>query len=235
MTCVKKDDGKFYPQLYLEEMFYVRNIHIRSYTINKVTFVITSITTAIIIIIIIIIFNFNITIIIIIIIIITIVIKSTTVIIFILSFTLHVFDNRSSCVTFIFKFNCVFLTTCFLLFVGFRCNILLTNISIYPLLLALVVFKNFSTFNKHFPKIIMWYNFNCRLVSDLYILFQFFQAVLITQKLGSNLKYQLHCIVACVIIITLNRSLNLKWLINLSSFILFKLANLIIKNYSKFS
>ena len=123
---------------YTQKKCFVRNIHIRSYTINKVTFVITSITTAIIIIIIIIIFNLNITITIIIIIIITIVIKSTTVIIFILSFTLHVFDNRSSCVTFIFKFNCVFLTTCFLLFIGFRCNILLTNISIDLLLLALV-------------------------------------------------------------------------------------------------
>ena len=32
----------------------------------------------------------------------------------------------------------VFLTTCFLLFIGFRCNILLTNISIDLLLLALV-------------------------------------------------------------------------------------------------
>ena len=35
--------------------------------------------------------------------------------------------------------------------------------------------------------------------------------------------------------ITLNRFLNLKWLINLSSFIFFKLANLTIKNYSKSS
>ena len=62
----------------------------------------------------------------------------------------------------------------------------------------------------------MWHKLDCRLVSDLYILFQFFWAVLITQKLGSNLNYQLHCIVACVIIITLYRLLNLKWLINLS-------------------
>ena len=137
MTCVKKDDGKFYPELYLEEMFYVRNIPIRSHTINKITFHITTITATIIIIIIIVIFNFNITIIVIIIIIITIAIKSTIVII-ILSFTLHVFDNRSLCVTFILEFNCVFLTTCFLLFIGFRCNILLTNISIDLLLLALV-------------------------------------------------------------------------------------------------
>ena len=138
MTCVKKDDGKFYPQLYLEEMFYVRNIPIRSYTIKKITFVITTITAIIITIIVIIIFNFNITIIIIIIIIITIAFKSTIVVIIILSFTLHAFDNRSLCVTSIFEFNCVFLTTCFLLFIGFRCNILLTNISIDLLLLALV-------------------------------------------------------------------------------------------------
>ena len=70
---------------------------------------------------------------------------------------------------------------------------------------------------------------------DLYVLFQSFRAVLITQKLDSKFKYQLHCIVACVIIITLNRFLNLKRLINLSSFIFFKLANLTIKNYSKSS
>ena len=126
-----------------------------------------------------------------------------------------------------------FVPTCFLLFIGFRCNILLTNIYIYLLLLALAFLKNFSTFNKQYSKFIMYYNFNCRLVLDLYILFQSFRAVLITQKLGSNFKYQLHCIIACVIIITLNRFLNLKWLINLSSFICFKLAYLTIKKYSK--
>ena len=81
----------------------------------------------------------------------------------------------------------------------------------------------------------MCFNFNCRLVLDLYILFQSFRAVLITQKLGSNFKYQVYCVMACVIIITLNRFLNFKWLINLSSFIFFKLANLTIKNYSKSS
>ena len=70
---------------------------------------------------------------------------------------------------------------------------------------------------------------------DLYILFQPFQSVFITQKLSSNFKYQLHCYVECMIIITLNRFLNFKWLINLSSFIFFKLANLTIKNYSKSS
>ena len=102
-----------------------------------------------------------------------------------------------------------FLTTCFLLFTGFRCNILLTNIYIDLLLLALVFLKNFGTFNKRYSKFIMCYNFNYRLVFDLYILFQSFRAVLITQKLGSNFKYQLHCIMACVII-TLNRFLNLK-------------------------
>ena len=76
-----------------------------------------------------------------------------------------------------------FLTTCFLLFIGFSCNILLRNIYIDLLLLALVFLKNFSTFNKRYSKFIMCYNFNCRLVLDLYILFQSFRAVLITQKL----------------------------------------------------
>ena len=128
-----------------------------------------------------------------------------------------------------------FLTTCFLLFTGFRCNILLTNIYIDLLLLALVFLKNFSTFNKRYSKFIMCYNFNYRLVLDLYILFQSFRAVLITQKLGSNFKYQLHCIMACVIIITFNRFLNLKWLINMSSFIYSKLAHLAIKTCSKSS
>ena len=81
-----------------------------------------------------------------------------------------------------------FLNTCFLLFIGFRCNILLTNIYIDLLLFALVFLKNFSTFNERYSKFVMCYNFNCRLVLDLYILFQSFQAVLITQKLGSNFK-----------------------------------------------
>ena len=115
---------------FTNQMFHVRNIPIRSYTINKITFIITTITTIIIIIIvIIIIFNFNITIIIIII---TIIIKST--IIIILSFVLYFFDIRSLCVTFIFEFIFIFLTTCFLLCIGFRCNILLTNNSNYLLL-----------------------------------------------------------------------------------------------------
>ena len=128
-----------------------------------------------------------------------------------------------------------FLTTCFLLFTGFRCNILLKNIHIDLLLLALGFLKNFSTFNKRYSKFIMCYNFNYRLLLDLYILFQSFRAVLITQKLGSNFKYQLHCIMACLILITFNRFLNLKWLINLSSFIYSKLAYLTIKTYSKSS
>ena len=81
----------------------------------------------------------------------------------------------------------------------------------------------------------MCYNFNCKLVLDLYILFRSFWAVLITQKLGSIFKYQLYCIMACTIIITLNRYLNLKWFINLSSFILSKIAYLTIKNYRKSS
>ena len=128
-----------------------------------------------------------------------------------------------------------FLTTGFLLFTGFRCNILLTNIYIDLLLLELVFLKNFGTFNKRYSKFIMCYNFNYRLVLDLYILFQSFWAVLITQKLGSNFKYQLHCIMACMIKITFNRFLNLKWLINLSSFIYSKLAYLEIKTCSKSS
>ena len=81
----------------------------------------------------------------------------------------------------------------------------------------------------------MCYNFNCRLVLDLYIFFQSFRAVLITQKLGFKFKYQLHCIMACVFMITLNRFLNFKWLINLPSFIFSKLAYLTIKNCSKSS
>ena len=212
-------------------MFYVRNIPTCSYTINKITVIINTITTIIIIIIIIIInFNFSI----IIIIIITIITKSTIVII-ILSFALHFFDIGSLCVTFIFEFICVFLTTWFLLLIGFRCKILQTNIYIDLLLLAIAFLKNFSTFNKRYSKFIMCYNFNYRLVLDLYILFQSFRAVLITQKLGSNFKYQLHCIMACLILITFNRFLNLKWLINLSSFIYSKLAYLTIKTYSKSS
>ena len=111
---------------------------------------------------------------------------------------------------------------------------MLTKIYI-DLLLALVFLKKFSTFNTLYSKFIMCYNFDCRLVLDLYILFQSFRAVLITQKLGSNFKYQVYCVMACVIIITLNRFLNFKWLINLSSFIFSKLAYLTIKTYSKSS
>ena len=47
----------------------------------------------------------------------------------------------------------LFLTTCFLLFTGFRCNILLTNI--YIDLLFRFFLKNFSTFNKRYSKFIM--------------------------------------------------------------------------------
>ena len=116
VLCFKK-------HIVFHQMFYVRNIPIRSCTINKITFIITTITT-IIIIIIIIIFDFNITIIIsIIIIIITIIIKSTLVVIIILSFVLHFFEIISSCVTFVVEFICVFLTTCFVLIIGFRYNI----------------------------------------------------------------------------------------------------------------
>ena len=133
-----------------------------------------------------------------------------------------------------FNSSVFFLTICFLFFIGFN-NILLTNIYIDLLLIALAFLKNFSTFNKWYSKIIMCYNFNCKLVLDLYILFRSFWAVLITQKLGSIFKYQLYCIMACAIIITLNRYLNLKWFINLSSFILSKIAYLTIKNYRKSS
>ena len=109
---------------FANQMFYVRNILIRSYTMDKITFIITTITNILIIIIIII----------------TIIIKFTIVIIVIFSFDLHFFDIRSSCVTLMFEFIWVFLTTCFLLFICFRCNILLANISIDLLLLALVFF-----------------------------------------------------------------------------------------------
>ena len=64
-----------------------------------------------------------------------------------------------------------FLTTCFLLFTGFRCNILLTNIYIDLLLLALAFLKKFSTFNKRYSKFIMCYNLNCRLVLDSFSIF----------------------------------------------------------------
>ena len=121
------------------------------------------------------------------------------------------------------------------LFTDFSCNILLTNIYIDLLLLALVFSKNFSTFNKQYSKFIICCNFNYRLVLHLYILFKSFQAVLITQKLGSNFKYQLHYIMACVIMITFNRFLNLKWLVNYPSFIYSKLAYLTIKTCSKSS
>ena len=198
---------------FINQMFYVRII--------------------IIMMIIIIIFNFNITFILIIIIIL--INKSTIFIPIILSFVLHFFDIRNSCVIFIFEFICVFLTTCFLWFIGFRCNISLKNFFIDLLLLALVFLKSVSSSNKQISKFIMCYNFNCRLVLDLYVLFPSFKAVLITQNLDSNFKYQLLCIVACMIITTLNRFLNLKWFINLSLFIFFKLANLPIKNYRKSS
>ena len=67
-----------------------------------------------------------------------------------------------------------FLTTCVLLFIGFRCNILLSDIYIDLLLLALVFLKHFSTFNKRYSKFIMCYNVNCRLVLDLFIFYQIF-------------------------------------------------------------
>ena len=134
-----------------------------------------------------------------------------------------------------FNSSVLFLATCFLLLTGFRCNILLTNICIELLLLALIFLKNFSTFYNRYSKFIMCYNFNCRLVLDFHILFQSFRVVLITQELGSDFKCRLHCAVACVIIITLIRFLNLKWLINLSLFNYSKLAYLTTKTYIKSS
>ena len=136
---------------FTNKVFYVRNIPLCNSTINKITVIITAITIIFIItiiIIIVIIFNFNIPIIIIIII--TIIIKSTIVIIIILSLFLYFFNIKSLCVIFVFEFISVFLTTCFLLFTGFRCNILFTYNSIDLSLLALVFLKNSSTFNKQF-------------------------------------------------------------------------------------
>ena len=128
---------------FTNQVFYVRNIPIRCYTINKITIIITTITTIIVIVIIIII----------IVIIITIIIKS--IIIIILSSVLHFFDIRSCVSPLCLNSSVFFLTTCFLLFIGFRCKVLLTNISIDLLLLALVFLTSFSTFNKQFSKFIM--------------------------------------------------------------------------------
>ena len=129
---------------FTSQVFYVRNIPIRCYTINKITIIITTITTVIVIVIIIII----------IVIIITIIIKSIIIII-ILSSVLHFFDIRSCVSPLCLNSSVFFLTTCFLLFIGFRCKVLLTNISIDLLLLALVFLTSFSTFNKQFSKFIM--------------------------------------------------------------------------------
>ena len=219
---------------FTNQIFYVRYIPIRSYAISKITFILNGITTIIIIIIIITAFNFSITVIIIIVII-TIIVKSTIMsssssVSFYFSLTSEVHASPSY-----FNSSVFFLTTCFLLFTGFSCNILLANIYIDLLFLALVFLKNFSTFNERYSKFIMCYNFDYRLVLDLYILLQSLRAVFITQKLGSNFKYQLHCILACMILKTFNRFLNLKWLINLSSFIYSKLAYLTIKTCSKSS
>ena len=95
------------------------------------------------------------------------------------SVSFYIFQHQNFVCQFIFEFICVFLTTCFLLFMGFRCNILLTNISIDLLFLALVFLKNVSTFDKQFSKFIMCYNLNRKLVLELYLLFQSFRAILI--------------------------------------------------------
>ena len=115
---------------FTNQTFYVRNISICSYTINKITFIINTITT-IIIIIIIIIFNLNIIIIIIIITILNSPSSSSSVS-FYISSTSEVHVSPSYLNSSVF-----FLTTCFLLFIGFRCHILFTNIYIDLLLLAL--------------------------------------------------------------------------------------------------
>ena len=93
-------------------MFYVTNFPICCYTINTITFIITTINiiiTIIIITIIIIIMNFSITIIIIIIIIVTIIINLTIIIIITISisFIFNFFGIRSLCLTFVFEYICV--------------------------------------------------------------------------------------------------------------------------------
>ena len=158
---------------FTNQIFYVRYIPIRSYAISKITFILNGITTIIIIIIIITAFNFSITVIIIIVII-TIIIKSTIMsssssVSFYFSLTSEVHASPSYLNSSVF-----FLTTCFLLFTDFSCNILLANIYIDLLLLALVFLKHFSTFNKRYSKFIMCYNVNCRLVLDLFIFYQIF-------------------------------------------------------------
>ena len=124
---------------FTNRMFYVRNISIRSYTINKITFIINTITTTTIIIIIIIIIT---------IIIISSLSSSSSVSFFISSTSeVRVHLHPSYLNSYVF-----FLTTCFLLFIGFRYNILLMNIYIDLLLLTLVFLRNFSTFNKRYSK-----------------------------------------------------------------------------------
>ena len=157
---------------FTNQIFYIRNIPIHNYTINKITFSINTITAIIVIIIV---FNFSIP---------SLLSSlpisssssssnprspSSSSVSFYISLTSEVLWSPSYLNSSVF-----FLTTCFLLFIGFRCNILLTNIYIDRLLLALVFLKLFSYFNKRYSKFIMCYNFNCILVLDIYIFFFIF-------------------------------------------------------------
>ena len=129
---------------FTNQMFYVRYIPICSYTTNKITFIINTITTIIIIVVIIIIFNFNIP-------------SSSSLsssssssplwlklpsssspsVSFYFSSTSEVRVSPSYLNSYVF-----FLTIFFSLFIRFLCNILLTNIYIDLLLLVLVFFGN---------------------------------------------------------------------------------------------
>ena len=135
---------------FTNQILYVRFIPIRCYTINKITLILNTITNIIIIIIIIILFNSNITITIIVILPLSLYppSSSSSSVYFSLTSEVHVSPSYLNSSVF-------FLTTWFLLFTHFSCNILLTNIYIDLLLLALVFLKNFSTFNKRYSNFIM--------------------------------------------------------------------------------
>ena len=91
----------------------------------------------------------------------------------------------------------------------------------YSLLLILAFLKYFIAFNKQISKFLICHNFNCRLVSDLYILFQSIQRVFITQKLGCNFRYQFR---ACDYN-NFKQVLNFKWFISSSSFMYLNLLS----------
>ena len=83
------------------------------------------------------------------------------------------------------------LTTCFFGFIRFRCNILLKKIFTDLLLLALILALSVNKF-PNLSCAITWTVDWCQIY------------IFITQKSG-NFKYTLHCVRACVIMITLNR------------------------------